>query len=192
MLISMVRFFTFCLLLSLMACSGSTQRDNAKTEAYRGLPYHAPTTQIPPIGVTRISASELKKRLDSSNKPILIDVYGAIFREESLDFDGAWLVSTSRKNIPNSVWLPNVGKQMLKPVVEQYYRDQLKTLTSNDKAAQLVIYCIEDCWMAWNAGKRAVEWGYSNVYWFREGVDGWSDNNWALQNSEPVSLPVND
>jgi len=187
----MVRFFTCCLLLSLMACSGNTQRDNAKTEPYRGLPYHAPTTQIPPIGVTRISASELKRRLDSSNKPILIDVYGAIFREESLDFDGAWLVSTPRKNIPNSVWLPNVGKQMLKPVVEQYYRDQLKTLTNNDKTAELVIYCIEDCWMAWNAAKRAVEWSYSNVHWFREGVDGWTDNNWTLQNSEPVSLPVN-
>jgi len=188
----MVRFFACCLLLSLMACSGNTQHDNVKTEPYRGLPYHAPTTQIPPIGVTRISASELKKRLGSTNKPILIDVYGAIFREESLDFDGAWLVSTPRKNIPNSVWLPNVGKQTLKPVVEQYYRDQLKALTNDDKTAQLVIYCIEDCWMAWNAAKRAVEWGYSNVHWFREGVDGWTDNQWALQSSEPVSLPVND
>jgi len=88
--------------------------------------------------------------------------------------------------------LPNVGQQTLKPVVEQYYRDQLKALTNNDKTAELVIYCIEDCWMAWNAAKRAVEWGYSNVYWFREGVDGWTDNAWALQSSEPVSLPVND
>jgi len=192
MLIRMVRFFACCLLLSLMACSGNTQRDNVKKEPYRGLPYHAPTTQIPPIGVTRISASELKKRLDSSNKPILIDVYGAIFREESLDFDGAWLVSTPRKNIPNSVWLPNVGKQTLKPVVEQYYRDQLKALTNNDKTAELVIYCIEDCWMAWNAAKRAVEWDYSNVHWFREGVDGWTDNDLTIQSSEPVSLPVNE
>jgi len=192
MLISMVRLFAFCLLLSFMACNGNTQRDSVNTEPYRGLPYHAPTTQIPPIGVTRISASELKKRLDSSNKPILIDVYGAIFREESLDFDGAWLVSTPRKNIPNSVWLPNVGKQTLKPVVEQYYREQLKVLTNDDKTTQLVVYCIEDCWMAWNAAKRAVEWGYSNVHWFREGVDGWMDNKWTLQSSEPISLPVND
>jgi len=192
MLVRMKRLFVFCLLLSLMACSGNTQRINANTEPYRGLPYHAPTTQTPPIGVKRISASELKKRLDSLNTPILIDVYGAIFREESLDFDGAWLVSTPRKNIPNSIWLPNVGKQTLKPVVEQYYRDQLKELTNDDKAAQLVIYCIEDCWMAWNAAKRAVEWGYSNILWFREGVDGWTDNNWMLQTNEPISLPVND
>jgi len=161
-------------------------------EPYRGLPYHAATTKTPPYGVKRISAAVLKESLSSDNPPILIDVYGAIFREESLDFDGAWLVSTPRENLPNSVWLPNVGKQVLKAVVEQYYSDQLVELTDGDKTQTLVIYCIEDCWMAWNAAKRAHEWGYVNVKWFREGVDGWNDNGWALQDSEPVSLPVND
>jgi rhodanese-related sulfurtransferase len=46
--------------------------------------------------------------------------------------------------------------------------------------------------MAWNAAKRAKEWGYNNVWWFREGVDGWLDNGWQLQNSVPINLPVND
>jgi len=183
------RLFIGVLFLTGCALNNSIELDN---EPYRGLPYHAPTTQIPPYGVKRISAVELKESLSSDRAPILIDVYGAIFREESLDFDGAWLVSTPRKNLPSSIWLPNVGKQVLRPVVEQYYRDQLDELTGGDKTQALVIYCIEDCWMAWNAAKRAHEWGYSNVTWFREGVDGWNDNGWALQDSEPVSLPVND
>ncbi len=122
----------------------------------------------------------------------MIDVYGAIFREESLDFDGAWLVSSPRKNIPGSVWLPNVGKQELKPVVKLYFDTNLVDLTSGDKSKSLVFYCIEDCWMAWNAAKRAREWGYSDVMWFREGVDGWKDINGQLEPIEPINLPVND
>ncbi len=156
------------------------------------MPYHAVTTQLPPIGITRISAIDLKGPLLSKQKPVMIDVYGAIFREESLDFDGAWLVSTPRKNIPGSIWLPNVGKQELKPVVKFYFETNLVKLTAGDKSKALVFYCIEDCWMAWNAAKRAREWGYSNVMWFREGVDGWKDINGLLEDSEPVNLPVND
>jgi PQQ-dependent catabolism-associated CXXCW motif protein len=178
-------------LVFLMGCSAPTQVIKEE-ELYRGLPYHAPTTQIPPLGVQRVSAESVKLLLQSKNSLFLIDVYGAIFREESLDFDGAWLVSAPRENIPGSIWLPNVGKQELKSVVEQYFHAQLIELSGNSKDTALVFYCIEDCWMAWNAAKRAHEWGYSNVMWFREGVDGWKDKGWPLQNSEPVNLPVND
>jgi len=163
-------------------------------EQYRGLPYHAPTTQIPPLGVRKVAAIDLKKmlKLAVEDRPLLVDVYGAIFREESLDFDGAWLVSTPRKNIPDSVWLPNVGKETLNPVIKLYFDNNLKKLTNNDTNKMLVFYCIEDCWMAWNAAKRAKEWGYVNVLWFREGVDGWKDINEPLEESEPINLPVND
>lgn len=177
---------------SLIACIQTEVSVKPVTESYRGLPYHAPTTEVPPIGVERIRAFPLKELITTSDDLVLIDVYGAIFREESLDFDGAWLVSTPRKSIPGSVWLPNVGKQQLNVVVEQYFRQQLDALSAGNLNRRLVFFCIEDCWMAWNAAKRAHEWGYANVSWFREGVDGWNDNGWTLQDSEPVNLPVND
>lgn len=188
---ALIKTMVAILVLSLTACA-SKGLVKPQDEKYRGLPYLAPTTEIPPTGVKRISARELKNRLSTSKRTVLIDVYGAIFREETLDFDGAWLVSTPRKNLPTSVWLPTVGKQKLNVVVEQYYRQQLKELTANDTNKVIVIYCVEDCWMAWNAAKRAKEWGYNNVWWFREGVDGWLDNGWQLQNSVPINLPVND
>ncbi|MBV1913582.1 MAG: PQQ-dependent catabolism-associated CXXCW motif protein [Cycloclasticus sp.] len=188
---ALIKTMVAILVLSLTACA-SKGLVKPQDEKYRGLPYLVPTTEIPPTGVKRISARELKNRLSTSKRTVLIDVYGAIFREETLDFDGAWLVSTPRKNLPTSVWLPTVGKQKLNVVVEQYYRQQLKELTANDTNKVIVIYCVEDCWMAWNAAKRAKEWGYNNVWWFREGVDGWLDNGWQLQNSVPINLPVND
>ena len=27
--------------------------------------------------------------------------------------------------------------------------------------------------MSWNAAKRALSWGYSNVAWYPDGTDGW-------------------
>lgn len=192
---SIIKFFlASSILLCTLTLTSCVVTDNAvqKVENYRGLPYHAPTTLKPPAGVKIISASQLKELLSKNNRPILIDVYGAIFREESLDFDGAWLVSSPRQNIPGSVWLPNVGKQQLKVIVKQYFEINLKKLTSNNHSTPIVIYCIEDCWMAWNAAKRAHEWGYVNVMWFREGVDGWNDIDEKLQESQPVNLPVNE
>ena len=37
----------------------------------------------------------------------------------------------------------------------------------------VVIYCLADCWMSWNAAKRILAYGYSNVAWYPEGTDGW-------------------
>ena len=37
----------------------------------------------------------------------------------------------------------------------------------------LVIYCQANCWMSWNAAKRALSYGYPNVAWYPEGTDGW-------------------
>ena len=188
-----VLLVTLLYLTSTMAIATNiSTQEQASTEPYRGLPYHAPTTLTPPNGVKRISVDELRSCLARKQKPVLIDVYGAIFREESLDFDGAWLVSTPHKSLPDSTWLPNVGKQELIPVVEDYYRFHLKELTGNDLSKTLVIFCVEDCWMGWNAAKRAREWGYTNVMWFREGIDAWKEKGWPLHDIEPINLPVND
>ncbi|MBQ0725701.1 MAG: PQQ-dependent catabolism-associated CXXCW motif protein [Cycloclasticus sp.] len=161
-------------------------------EPYRGLPYHATTTEVPPKNVDRLLINEVQQLISSGDKPVLIDVYGAIFREEALDFDGAWQVTLPRQNIPNSTWLPNVGKETLIPIVELYYQQQLIRLTQENKAKTIIIYCNVDCWMAWNAAKRANEWGYTSVKWFREGVDGWIEKGLQLQEAKPINLPVDD
>jgi len=161
-------------------------------EPYRGLPYLATTTEVPPKNVDRLLINEVQQLISADDKPVLIDVYGAIFREEALDFDGAWQVTLPRQNIPNSIWLPNVGKETLIPIVEKYYRQQLLRLTQADKTKTIIIYCNVDCWMAWNAAKRANEWGYTSVKWFREGVDAWIEKGLKLQSAEPINLPVDE
>jgi PQQ-dependent catabolism-associated CXXCW motif protein len=53
----------------------------------------------------------------------------------------------------------------------------------------VVLYCLADCWMSWNAAKRAQEIGYSNVAWYREGTDGWFAAGLPLEETAPEPRP---
>ena len=108
-------------------------------------------------------------------------------RPENLPKDVIWRGRT-RDNIPGSIWLPNVGYGALNAELEVYYRDNLERLTGGDKTKALLIYCDADCWMSWNAAKRALSYGYSNVYWYPKGVDGWRAQGGALGRSAPVAM----
>jgi len=35
-----------------------------------------------------------------------------------------------------------------------------------------VNYCHRNCWLSWNAAKRAISYGYRNVFWFPDGMEG--------------------
>ncbi|KKL12923.1 hypothetical protein LCGC14_2530930, partial [marine sediment metagenome] len=50
----------------------------------------------------------------------------------------------------------------------------LDALTSGDTSYPLVIFCLDECWMSWNAARRAVEWGYDAVHWYPGGTDLWT------------------
>lgn len=87
--------------------------------------------------------------------------------------------------IPGAVWLPNVGFGALNAETEAYFRAGLSAVTRGDVNAPLVIFCQRDCWMSWNAAKRALAYGYTNVSWFPTGVDGWGEAGLPLEAVEP-------
>ena len=54
----------------------------------------------------------------------------------------------------------------------------------------MVFYCDANCWMSWNAAKRAMEeLGYSRVYWYPEGVQGWKRAGQPLVTAEALPMP---
>lgn len=77
------------------------------------------------------------------------------------------------RDIPGSTWLANVGYGRLPPDLDTWYRERLQELTGGDRTRPILIYCLSDCWMSWNAAKRALEYGYANVTWYPDGTDGW-------------------
>jgi rhodanese-related sulfurtransferase len=43
--------------------------------------------------------------------------------------------------------------------------------------------------MSWNAAKRALALGYTNVVWYPDGTDGWFNALLPLQDSTPEPRP---
>ncbi len=106
--------------------------------------------------------------------------------------DGKWRIAKPRQNIPGSIWLADVGTGSLTPEMRKYYQENLKKLTNGDTSKAIIMYCTADCWMAWNAVRRASKWGYTNLLWFPEGTEEWIDAGHKVENSIPVPLEIED
>lgn len=79
-----------------------------------------------------------------------------------------------RHSIPGALWLPNVGYGAIAEVTADYFRAGLADATGGDMEAPVLFFCLEECWMSWNAAKRAVEYGHTRVFLYPEGTDGWT------------------
>ena len=86
-----------------------------------------------------------------------------------------------RRSIPGAVWLPNVGYGAIAEVTDAYFREGLARVSAGDTDFPVVFFCLADCWMSWNAAKRALEYGYSRVFWFPEGTDGWEFEDYPTE-----------
>lgn len=150
--------------------------------------YRSPTPACVPTGIT-LKTAELQKLIETE-QPILIDVM-AVFLREDEGFPATWLVNEPHDSLPNSIWLPNVGYGVLKPNIETWFKAQLAKLTKNDFKQALVFYCVADCWMSWNTVQRVREYGYTRVYWYKEGTDGWKEAGLPLVKTEPQAFESN-
>ena len=94
-----------------------------------------------------------------------------------------------RRDIPGSTWLVDTGYGELAPVMERYFLDGLAAVTHGDRRAPFVVYCKRDCWMSYNAARRAVAAGYTSVRWYPDGTDGWAEAGYPLAKTEPRKRP---
>lgn len=182
--IAMLKYLCLLLLLSQYAAAIDIPKD------YRQEHYRAPTPDSVD-GAKTINTQELQTLLAKTPPPILIDVLAITRRPESEELDSTWLLTKPRYNLPHSIWLPNVGYGTLDAEMEAYFRDNLAKATAQNKQRPLVFYCIADCWMSWNACKRAASWGYQQIYWYKEGTDGWEQAGLPTENSIPIPLRAN-
>lgn len=155
-------------------------------EGFRMNHYRAATPDTVPGG-TVVDAATVERL--ASEGATLVDVMGAgQFASEGLD--GAWIIDKQHLSIDSGVWLPNVGRGYLTERLEAFFRHELRRLSRNDLNHPFIFYCVADCWMAWNAAKRAALWGYGSIYWFPEGTDGWKRAGHTLIHAVPTPLSV--
>ena len=106
-----------------------------------------------------VVSTEQFRKLAEESAALLIDVLPRPPKPKGLDPSILWRPQP-RYNIPGSIWLPNVGYGALTNEMTRYFKDVLVNLTEGNLARTMVFYCQADCWMSWNAAKRAIELGY--------------------------------
>ena len=178
------------LLITAIAASGAgaEQRPTdrgapAEPTDYRAGDYRSPTP-LTLQGAEVVSGAEAVA-LWKARAASFIDVLPTPRKPDNLPPQTLWHLP-EHLSIPGSAWLPNTGFGVLGPEAAAYFREQLQRLTGGDRTAPLLFYCLRNCWMSWNAAKRAIALGYARVYWFPDGAEGWTEAGGTLVPSEPV------
>ncbi len=176
----MIRLLAILLLAGspAVATAQVAEPDGYRLDGYRG---PVPATLQ---GATVIDPDEAHA-LWQDGRAAFIDVLPQAPRPPNLPEGTIWR-DKPRNSIPGALWLPNVGYGAIAEGTAAYFRRGLETATRDDPSLRVVFFCLDECWMSWNAARRAVEWGYTNVYWLPEGTDGWSTQGFPLERVTPL------
>ena len=142
----------------------------AEPEGYRLERYDAPV----PAGLSgarTVNALEVQ-RLMSEEAAVVIDVVPQHRRPDALPDEALWL-PVDHVGIEGALWLPDTGYGAQADVTRDYLFEHVHDATDGRRDHPIVFYCRIDCWMSWNAAKRAVRAGYRQVHWLRDGLDDW-------------------
>jgi PQQ-dependent catabolism-associated CXXCW motif protein len=168
---------TLSLVAAANAADGIPEPDNYRTDNYRA---PVPAT----LKGARVLATRDAEAIWRTGSAVFIDVLPHAPKPPNLPPDTVWR-DKPRFNIPGSVWLPDTGYGALAVPTEDYLRTGLSRATRSDRTKLLVFYCQANCWMSWNAAKRALSIGYTNVAWYPDGTDGWQQADLPVEESRP-------
>jgi PQQ-dependent catabolism-associated CXXCW motif protein len=153
---------------------------------FRMYDYRAPTPAT--LHGASVLSTEDANTLWQNHNAVFIDVLPQVRRPPGLPASTIWH-EKPREDIPGSIWLPDTGYGALAPVMERYFQDNLTWATGGNHDRTLVFYCLANCWMSWNAAKRAIALGYTHVAWYPDGTDGWTAAHLPTESRTPLPRP---
>ena len=162
--------------LAVLACVASTSMvcvadaDVPEADHYRMDHFRAPVPES--LKGARVMHTAELSRLIALGRPVLIDVLPAPVPPAD-GRPGLPRMPLAHRDLPGSVWLPDTGRGALPPAVDSWFQSKLRAATDGAYKRPLVFYCLSKCWMSWNAAKRALAYGYTDVIWYPDGADGW-------------------
>ncbi len=175
-------FAAAIILINVAAGRAVAEQNAPEPEEYRTEVYRAPVP-VTLKGATVVTTDEVIA-LWKDKSTVFVDVLPHDPKPANLPAGTVWKDKV-REDIPGSIWLANVGYGILNKETENYFRKGLESRLGQDKKRRVLFYCMENCWMSWNAAKRAVEWGYQSVFWYPLGTDGWIAAGQVTQKNEP-------
>jgi len=117
---------------------------------------HGPTPASIPGG-RLVTTQELVQLVQSGQPYLLFDVLG------------------SGQTMPGAISvLPASQPGDFNDQVSQQLGQFLGQVTQGNRQVPMIFYCASvQCWMSYNAALRAIKLGYSNVLWYRGGLETW-------------------
>ena len=170
----------------LVACAALLAGAAPEPPDYRMDDYRSPTPAT--LGGADVLTTDDAHALWLKRAALFVDVLPQPPRPPGLPASTIWHPKP-RFDIPGSIWLPDTGYGALAAVMQSYFEQGLAQASGGDRNRTLVFYCLQDCWMSWNAAKRALAVGYTHVAWYRDGTDGWQDHGFPTEPREPVPRP---
>src|SRR3954452_8339526 len=136
-----------------MAALARAQEDVAEPHEYRTDQYRAPVPAT--LQGARVLTTGQAEAIWLPGDAAFIDVLPRPPKPQNLPAGTVWR-DKPRLGIPGSIWLPDTGHGALAARTEEYFERGLAKASAGDKTKLLVIYCQANCWMSWNAAKRAL------------------------------------
>lgn len=118
--------------------------------------FHAHTpTSIP--GAQLVTTQALLQGMNSGMQMVVIDVLGSGY------------------GLPNAYVAPALASAgSFRDRTQQQADQWLNQITGGNRQIPIVIYCSDPmCWLSYNASLRTVAAGYTNVFWYRGGMQAW-------------------
>lgn len=149
---------------------------------YRTAHYRA-VVPAAPEGVPRIDTATVARLLVEKHA-ILIDVMPAEggVRDPAT---GGWRLAKPRASIAGAHWFPEAGRGVVEAGIASWFATGVASLRGQRDPRPLIVFCLADCWMSWNASRRLAKAGYRHVYWYADGTDGWSESGRRLVDVVP-------
>lgn len=122
-------------------------------------------------GATVLDASTFVA-LVAAQHPVMIDVANHEHEPNGRTPGLGWM--PIHRSVPGAIWLPGAGTGKSKPGFANAFAKRVETATGGDKDKPIVTFCHPQRWGSWNAAKRLTELGYTHVYWYPGGGEGWA------------------
>lgn len=126
------------------------------TSSLRNGQFHAPTpTAIP--GGQIVTTAQLAQAMTAGQSILLIDVLGGDY------------------SLPGAFMAPALASPgSFNDRIQQQAVQWLGQISANNPGQVIVVYCSDpQCWLSYNAGLRVAAAGYTNLYWYRGGLQAW-------------------
>ena len=138
-------------------------------DGYRLEDYDAPVPET--LSGAHVVDDNAAYALWLTGRVVIVDVMPDFPRPKGLPKDVIWR-GRARHSIPGAIWLSEIGFGELSDAGRRQFTDGLEHATSGDLTTPLMFVCRADCWLSWNAARRAVKAGYQRVFWYPEGTTG--------------------